>query len=91
MEYMFKKIAKWVIRIRKWKDRQHNGQTKKEKQTNHDMQNTTHKTKNQVTRTSLKYGGEHRCPWMVNSSCLNVGQSWNKNSFGTIIIRCESD
>ena len=87
---MFKKIPKWVIRIRKSKDRQHNGQKKKDKRTNNDMQNTTHKTKDQVLRTSLQSGGEHRCPWRVNSSCLNVGQSLNKNSFGTIIIRCES-
>ena len=47
--------TKGVIRIRKSKDRQHNGQTKKEKQlpTKH-----THKTKDRVPRTPLKSGSE---------------------------------
>jgi hypothetical protein len=31
--------TKWVIRIRKSKDRQHNGQKKKDKRTNSDLQN----------------------------------------------------
>jgi hypothetical protein len=54
-------ISKEVIRIRKSKDRQHNGQKKKDKQrsTKH-----THKTKDQVTRTPLKI-----CPGRVGSSC----------------------
>jgi len=40
------KIPKGVIRICKSKkDRQHNGQKKKDKGTNNDLQNTTHKTK----------------------------------------------
>ena len=49
--------TKGVIRIHKSKDRQHNGQKKKDKQrsTKH-----THKTKDQVTQTPLKTGGEHR-------------------------------
>jgi len=38
-----------VIRIYKSKDRQHNGQKKKEKRTNNDLQNITHKTKDRVT------------------------------------------
>jgi len=29
------------------------------------MQNTTQKTKDQITRTSLKSGSEHRCYWRV--------------------------
>ena len=33
-----------VIRIRKSKNRQHNGQKKKDKRTNNDLQNITHKT-----------------------------------------------
>ena len=38
------------------KDRQHNGQKKKNKRTNNDLQNTTQKTKDRVTRTPLKTG-----------------------------------
>ena len=46
--------TKEVIRIRKSKkNRQHNGQKKKYKKTNNDLQNTTHKTKDGVTRTLL--------------------------------------
>ena len=33
--------TKGVFRIRKWKDRQHNGQKKKDKRTNNDLQNIT--------------------------------------------------
>ena len=43
-----------VIRIRKSKDRQHNG---KKKMTNNDLQNITHKIKDRVTRIPLKTGG----------------------------------
>jgi hypothetical protein len=46
--------TKGVIRILKsMKNRQHNGQKKKHKRTNNDLQNITHKTKDRVTRTSL--------------------------------------
>ena len=58
-----------VIRIRKSEDRQHNGQKKKDKWTNNDLQNITHKTKDPATRTPLKTGGEPRCSGMVSSSC----------------------
>ena len=34
--------------------RQSNGQTKTDKRTNNDLQNTTHKTKDRVTRTPQK-------------------------------------
>ena len=34
-----------IIRSRKSKDRQYNGQKKKDKRTNNDLQNTTQKTK----------------------------------------------
>ena len=52
--------TKGVIRIRKSKkDRQHNGQ-KRDKRTNNDLQNTTQKTKDRVTTTPLKTGGELR-------------------------------
>jgi hypothetical protein len=45
---------KGVIRIRKSKkDRQHNGQQKKDKGTNSDLQNITQKIKDQATRTPL--------------------------------------
>ena len=44
--------TKWVIKIRNSKkDRQKNGQKKKDKRTNNDLQNTTQKTKDRVTRT----------------------------------------
>jgi len=54
--------TKGVVRIRKSKDRQHNGQTKKDKQryTKH-----THKTKDRVTRTPLNTGCELRCSGRV--------------------------
>ena len=49
--------TKGVIRIRKSKkSRQHNGQKKKDKRTNNDLQNITQKNKERVTRTPLKQG-----------------------------------
>ena len=53
-----------VIRICISKNRQHNGQKKKYKQrsTKH-----THKTKDRVTQTPLKTGGELRCSVRVSS------------------------
>ena len=43
------------IRMRKSKkNRQHNGQKKKDRMTNNDLQNTTHKTQDRVTRIPLK-------------------------------------
>jgi hypothetical protein len=39
---------------------------KKDKRTNNDLQNTTHKTKVRETRTALKTGGELR---MVSNTC----------------------
>jgi len=38
------------------KDKQHNGQKKKDKRTNNDLQNTTQKTKDWATQTPLKLG-----------------------------------
>jgi hypothetical protein len=51
-------------------NQKHNGQKKKDKQrsTNH-----TDKTKDQVTQTPLKTGGEHWCSWKVNSFCSTSG------------------
>jgi hypothetical protein len=57
--------TKGVIRIRKTKDRQHNGQTKKDKQR---LTKYTHKTKNRVTRTLLKTGSELIFTGRVNIS-----------------------
>jgi hypothetical protein len=53
------KDTKEAIRIRILKkNKQHNGQKKKDKRTNNDLQNITHKTTDRVTRTPLKTGGE---------------------------------
>ena len=51
-------------------DRQINGQTKKDKQrsTKH-----TNQTKDRVTRTQLRTGGELRCSERVSSSCSTSG------------------
>ena len=62
------KIPKGVIRIRKSKkDRQHNGQNKKDKRTNNDLQSITHNTKDRVTLIPLKTGGELGCFGSVDS------------------------
>ena len=53
---------KGVIRIRILKkNRQHNGQKKKYKWINNDLEKHTHKTKDRATRTQLKTEGELRC------------------------------
>ena len=68
------KIPKGVIRIRiSKKNRQHNGQKKKYKRTNNDLQNIHIKTKDRITRTPLKTGGELRCSGRVGSSCSTSG------------------
>ena len=54
--------TKGIIISRKSKDRQHNGQKKKDKRTNHDLQNITYKTKDRVTRTPLKTGANSGVP-----------------------------
>ena len=48
-----------VIRIHKSKNRQHNDQNKKDKRTNNDLQNTTHKNKDRVTRNNTIYTTLH--------------------------------
>ena len=53
--------TKGVIRKCKLKDKQHNGQYKKEKSTNNDLQSIIQKTKDRATRTTLKNGGELGC------------------------------
>ena len=50
-----------VIRSWKSKDKKHNGQKKNGNRTNNDLQNTTQKTKEPATRTTLKSGCELRC------------------------------
>jgi hypothetical protein len=62
--------TKVVIRIRISKNRQYNGQKKKDKQrfTKH-----THKTKDRVTQTPLKTAGELMCSGMVGSRCFTSG------------------
>jgi hypothetical protein len=58
-----------VIRIRQSKnDRQHNGQKKKYKRKNNDLQNITRKIKDRVTRTSLKTEDKLRWSGRVSSS-----------------------
>ena len=56
------------------KNGQHNGEKKKYKRTNNDRRNVyTYKTKDRVTRTPLKTGGELRCSERVCSSCSTSG------------------
>ena len=51
--------TKWVIRIRKSKK---DGYHKKDKRTNNDLQNITHKTKDRVTQTPLISGENSGAP-----------------------------
>ena len=60
--------TKGVIRICKSKDKQDDGQKKKDKRTNNDLQNITHKTKDRVTRTPLKIGGDPMCSGRVGTN-----------------------
>ena len=52
------KIPKKVLRSRKSKDRHYNSQTKKNKRTNNDPQNTTQKTEDREKGNPLKTRGE---------------------------------
>ena len=72
-----------VIRIRiSEKNRKHNGQMKKYKRTNGDLQKHTHRTKDRVTQTPLKTGDELRCfgregskgTTLVLMFCISVAQ-----------------
>ena len=58
-----------VITIRKSKNRQHNGQRKKDKRTNNDLQNTTQKTNGRATPAPQiqEFSGR------VSSSCSTSG------------------
>jgi hypothetical protein len=53
-------VTKAVIRSRNSKERQYNDQTKKDKGTSNDLQNTTQKIKYRATRTPLTTGDERR-------------------------------
>jgi hypothetical protein len=55
------------------KNRQHNGQKKKNNKTKKDLQNTTQKTTDRATRTQSKIGSERRCPGRVSSFCCASG------------------
>jgi len=60
------------------KDKRHNGQKKKNKRINNDLQNITHKTKDRATRTPLKTRGEnlilmwHSTIWCVSCRILAI-------------------
>ena len=65
---------KEVIRIRiSKKNRQHNGQKKKVQKDKQRSTRHTYETKDRVTRTPLKTGGEHRCSGRVGSSNIFEG------------------
>jgi hypothetical protein len=68
------KDTKRLIRCLKSKDRQFNGQKKKEKKIiNGRDKNIIQKNKDRVIRTPLKTEGELRCSGTVNSSCSTSG------------------
>ena len=61
--------TKGVTRIRKSKNRQDNGQKKKGQKDKQRSTKLMHKTKDRVTRTPRKTGGELMCSGKVGSSC----------------------
>ena len=65
--------TKWVIRIRKSKNRQNNDQKEKVQKNKQRSTKHTHKTKDRVTRTPLKTGGELGCFGRVSNSCSTNG------------------
>jgi hypothetical protein len=68
------KIPKVVIIIPKSKkNKHHNGQKKKDKGINNDLQNITHKTKDRVTRIPLNTEGELMCSTWISGSCCASG------------------
>ena len=70
---MLEEFVDTKIRIRKSKERQHNGQMKKYKMTKKRSTKHIHKSKDRVTRTPLKTEGELRYSLRVNSSCSTSG------------------
>ena len=71
------------MRIRKSKDRQHNGQKKKDKSTNNDLHKIAQKTKDRVTRTPLKTGVELR-QGLQKKFCKA-----KQNSYGARVTVCD--
>jgi hypothetical protein len=65
------KIDTWLSLNKDWQ--QHKDQKKKEKRTNNDLQSFTQKTRDRVTRTLLKTGGELMCSGRIGSSCFTGG------------------
>ena len=66
--------TKGIIRIRKLKkSRQRKSQKEKVQKDKQRSTKHTHKTKDLVTRTSPKTGGELRCSRKVSSSCSTSG------------------
>ena len=55
------------------KNRQHNDQKKKVQKDKQRSAKHTHKTKDRVTRTTLKTGGELMCSGRVSSFCPTSG------------------
>ena len=66
-------------------ERQHNGQKKKDKKTNNDLQNTTQKGKDRAARNPLKTGGELRCSRKVRSFCSTSGI----RRVATLLVKCD--
>ena len=65
--------TKRVIRICISKKNTHNTMAKKVQMDKQRSTKHTHKTKDRVTRTPLKTGGEFRCSGRVSSSCSTSG------------------
>jgi len=78
--------TKGVIRIRiSKKNRQHDGQKKKDKQR---TRKHTYKTKDRVTRTPVKTGGELMCSGRVTSAC-STSDTRRVNLFTNPVINHE--
>ena len=67
------KHTKVIMRNCKSKDRQYNGQQKKDQKTNKGLQNITQKTKDRATHNPLNTGGELGCSGRTCLSCFTCG------------------
>ena len=65
---MFEDIKEEIINC-KSQDKQYNCQTRKDKSTTNDLQNTTQKTNDRATCTQLKTGDKYKLPGSVSSAC----------------------
>ena len=70
---MFEDVKEVIGSRKSKKDRQHNAQKKKDKNTNIDLQNFTQKPKDRTIRTPLKTESELRSSGRVSSSCFTCG------------------